>query len=146
MVVSLNSRPAKQFRGGLVSMAHRWLYHSTIGSRVLKKKKRKTFDGTRSTCSKPSSRSTLSPTPTPSSSPLSSLPIFLYASLLPCVSSPSLSHPIALSLFLPPSLPASLPLVLFPTFDGTRSTGSKPSSRSTLSLTYLRVWGLGFRV
>ena len=27
------------FRGGLVFKAHRWLYHSTIGSRVIKKKK-----------------------------------------------------------------------------------------------------------
>ena len=31
--------PAKWFRGGLVFKAHRWLYHSTRGSRVIKKKK-----------------------------------------------------------------------------------------------------------
>ena len=29
----------KRFRGGLVVEAHRWLYHSTRGSRVIKKKK-----------------------------------------------------------------------------------------------------------
>ena len=29
------------FRGGLVCKAHRWLYHSTLGSRVIKKKKKK---------------------------------------------------------------------------------------------------------
>ena len=29
----------KRFRGGLVFKAHRWLYHSTLGSRVIKKKK-----------------------------------------------------------------------------------------------------------
>ena len=28
-----------RFRGGLVFQAHRWLYHSTLGSRVIKKKK-----------------------------------------------------------------------------------------------------------
>jgi len=28
------------FRGGLVFKAHRWLYHSTLGSRVMKKKKK----------------------------------------------------------------------------------------------------------
>ena len=31
----------KRFRGGLVFKAHRWLYHSTLGSRVKKKKKKK---------------------------------------------------------------------------------------------------------
>ena len=31
----------KRFRGGLVSKGHRWLYHSTLGSRVIKKKKKK---------------------------------------------------------------------------------------------------------
>jgi hypothetical protein len=30
----------EQFRGGLVSRAHRLLYHSTLGSRVIKKKKK----------------------------------------------------------------------------------------------------------
>ena len=29
----------KRFRGRLVFKAHRWLYHSTLGSRVIKKKK-----------------------------------------------------------------------------------------------------------
>ena len=29
----------KRFRGGLVFKAHRLLYHSTLGSRVIKKKK-----------------------------------------------------------------------------------------------------------
>ena len=31
-------RNVKRFRGGLVVKAHRWLYHSTLGSRVIKKK------------------------------------------------------------------------------------------------------------
>ena len=31
----------KRFRGGLVFKAHRWLYHSTLGSRVIKKKRRR---------------------------------------------------------------------------------------------------------
>ena len=31
-------RNVKRFRGGLVFKAHRWLYHSTLGSRVIKKK------------------------------------------------------------------------------------------------------------
>jgi len=30
----------KRFRGGLVFKAHRLLYHSTLGSRVIKKKKK----------------------------------------------------------------------------------------------------------
>jgi len=30
----------KRFRGGLIFKAHRWLYHSTLGSRVIKKKKK----------------------------------------------------------------------------------------------------------
>jgi len=34
------SRNVKRFRGGLVFKAHRWLYHSTLGSRVIKKKRR----------------------------------------------------------------------------------------------------------
>ena len=33
-------RNAKQFRGGLVSKAHRRVYHSTLGSRVIKKRSR----------------------------------------------------------------------------------------------------------
>jgi len=32
-----------QVRGGLVFKAHRWLYHSTLGSRVTKKKKKKSL-------------------------------------------------------------------------------------------------------
>ena len=39
----LLSRNEKRFRGGLVFKAHRFLYHSTLGSRVIKKKKKKTF-------------------------------------------------------------------------------------------------------
>ena len=35
-------RNAKRFRGGLVCKAHRWLYHSTLGSRVMKKQKKET--------------------------------------------------------------------------------------------------------
>jgi len=31
----------KRFRGGLVFKAHRSLYHSTLGSRVIKKKKKR---------------------------------------------------------------------------------------------------------
>ena len=31
---------AKRFRGGLVFKAHRWLYQSTLGSRVIMKKKK----------------------------------------------------------------------------------------------------------
>ena len=31
----------KRFRGGLVFKAHRLLYHSTLGSRVIKKKRKK---------------------------------------------------------------------------------------------------------
>ena len=34
-------RNVKRFRGGLVFKAHIWLYHSTLGSRVIKKKKKK---------------------------------------------------------------------------------------------------------
>ena len=33
-------RNVKRFRGGLVLKAHRWLKHSTLGSRVMKKKKK----------------------------------------------------------------------------------------------------------
>jgi len=33
-------RNVKRFRGGLVLKADRWLYHSTLGSRVIKKKKK----------------------------------------------------------------------------------------------------------
>ena len=35
----LLSRNVKRFRGGLVCKAHRLLYHSTLGLRVIKKKK-----------------------------------------------------------------------------------------------------------
>jgi len=35
----LPQRNEKRFRGGLVLQAHRWLYHSTLGLRVIKKKK-----------------------------------------------------------------------------------------------------------
>ena len=38
--VLLLHRYVKRFRGGLVFKAHRWLYHSTLGSRVIKKKKK----------------------------------------------------------------------------------------------------------
>jgi len=34
-------RNVTRFRGGLVFKAHRLLYHSTLGSRVIKKKKKK---------------------------------------------------------------------------------------------------------
>ena len=34
-------RIVKQFRGGLVFVAHRLVYHSTLGLRVIKKKKRR---------------------------------------------------------------------------------------------------------
>ena len=33
-------RNVRRFRGGLVFKAHRLLYHSTLGSRVIKKKKK----------------------------------------------------------------------------------------------------------
>ena len=32
--------PGAEERGGLVFKAHRWLYHSTLDSRVIKKKKK----------------------------------------------------------------------------------------------------------
>jgi len=35
---TLLHRNVKRFRGGFVIKAHRWLYHSTLGSRVIKKK------------------------------------------------------------------------------------------------------------
>ena len=38
-------RNVKRFRGGLVFMAHRLLYHSTLGLRVIKKKKKKSDAG-----------------------------------------------------------------------------------------------------
>jgi len=44
---SLDSGPVrrvKRFRGGLVCKAHRLLYHSTLGLRVIKKKKKDLFD------------------------------------------------------------------------------------------------------
>jgi len=37
-------RNAKRFRGGLVFKAHRLVYHSTLGLRVIKKKKRREAD------------------------------------------------------------------------------------------------------
>ena len=37
----LLSRNVEQFRGGLVSKAHKLLYHSTLGLRVIKNKKKK---------------------------------------------------------------------------------------------------------
>ena len=37
--VQLLHRNEKRFRGGLVFNAHRWLYHSTLGSRVKRKKR-----------------------------------------------------------------------------------------------------------
>jgi len=40
-------RNVKQFRTGLVFKAHRLLYHSTPGSRVIKKKKKKKHLGRR---------------------------------------------------------------------------------------------------
>jgi len=40
IVEQLFHRNVKRFRGGLVVKAHRWLYHSTLGSRVIKKKKK----------------------------------------------------------------------------------------------------------
>jgi len=39
MVEDLLRRNVKRFRGGLVFEAHRLLYHSTLGLRVIKKKK-----------------------------------------------------------------------------------------------------------
>jgi len=36
----LLSRNVKRFRGGLVCKAHRLVYHSTLGWRVIKKKKK----------------------------------------------------------------------------------------------------------
>ena len=39
--VQLLHRNVKRFRGGLVFKAHRLLYHSTLGLRVIKKKKKK---------------------------------------------------------------------------------------------------------
>ena len=39
----LLSRKVEQFRGGLVFKAHRWLYHSTLGSRIIKRKKKDTW-------------------------------------------------------------------------------------------------------
>jgi len=36
----IRHRNVKRFRRGLVFKAHRWLHHSTLGSRVIKKKKR----------------------------------------------------------------------------------------------------------
>ena len=38
-------RNAKRFRKGLVFKAHRWFYHSTLGSRVMNKKEREYGQG-----------------------------------------------------------------------------------------------------
>jgi len=40
--VSTEITEMQRFRGGLVFKAHRLLYHSTLGLRVIKKKKKKT--------------------------------------------------------------------------------------------------------
>jgi len=37
----MGMQPFKRFRGGLVFKAHRIVYHSTLGWRVIKKKKKK---------------------------------------------------------------------------------------------------------
>ena len=39
----LPSRHVERFRGGLVFKAHRLLYHSTLGSRVIKKRKKRSI-------------------------------------------------------------------------------------------------------
>jgi len=39
LVEKIVVRTPTYFRGGLVFKAHRWLYHSTLGSRVIKKKR-----------------------------------------------------------------------------------------------------------
>ena len=43
----LPRRLLKRFRGGLVVKAHRPLYHSTLGSKVIKKKKQVEVDARR---------------------------------------------------------------------------------------------------
>ena len=43
--LSSSGLPVKRFRGGLVFKAHRLVYHSTLGSRVIKKKKRRVTGG-----------------------------------------------------------------------------------------------------
>ena len=40
----LSTCNVKRFRGGLVFKAHRLLYHSTLGLRVIKKKKKSAFE------------------------------------------------------------------------------------------------------
>jgi len=47
--LQLLSRNVKRFRGGLVFKAHRLLYHSTLGLRVIKKKKHSILVGLRTT-------------------------------------------------------------------------------------------------
>ena len=42
--VGCESRNVKWFRGGLVFKAHRLVYHSTLGLRVIKKKKEREQD------------------------------------------------------------------------------------------------------
>ena len=36
----MRKHPNRRFRGGLVSKAHRLVYHTTLGSRVIKRKKK----------------------------------------------------------------------------------------------------------
>ena len=38
-----HQRNVKRFRGGLVFKAHKWLYDSTLGLRVIKKRKKSTL-------------------------------------------------------------------------------------------------------
>jgi len=45
----LLSRNVKRFRGGLVFKAHRRVYHSTLGLRVIKNKRRRSLKASRST-------------------------------------------------------------------------------------------------
>ena len=45
LALALVGRNVKRFRGGLGFKAHRLFYHSTLGSRVIKKKKRREKEG-----------------------------------------------------------------------------------------------------
>ena len=56
-------RNVERFRGGLVLKAHRWLYHSTLGSRVIKKKKMTAEIPTRPECRPQGTHQTLLPHP-----------------------------------------------------------------------------------
>ena len=49
-ILQLLHRNVKRFRGGLVFQAHRWLYHSTLGSRVIKKKRKTPYRFNLSVC------------------------------------------------------------------------------------------------